>query len=325
MGLRLLAIVILFLSASAALAGTDVTLFLDGALVEQEATASKGVLEIDLPAGFLANSLRVKPLGPFQVRQVQVMTRPVAKKHERELAALAERREELQDRLKALAVREDIFKAAAKSQSGKAPRRTKTNPEPLATLRQGTDFAMAQLESVYQSRRRTDRELKQLDEKLARLKNDPQVVGSRVRIRLDAPAGRVQVTYRLGNRSWTPAYDLRVTGPQSGELGIIPAGVGAALGEKIRVVLARLADIPVGERWSLGNNGQPVSVQTISLSEVAAEPGVPSPQKIALKNTTGLGLPAGEISCYREGSYLGSGSFPGAVAGAQVELLCGRW
>ncbi len=69
------------------------------------------------------------------------------------MAKLAYRRDALGDRLKALNAREAIFKSAAKSQSGKAPRKSKTNTEPLTAVRQGTEFAIAQLENVYHARR----------------------------------------------------------------------------------------------------------------------------------------------------------------------------
>jgi hypothetical protein len=65
-------------------------------------------------------------------------------KGEKELDTLLEQRNRLGDRLQALETREEIFKSATKSQSGKAPRKTRANPDPMLTIRQGTEFAIAQ-------------------------------------------------------------------------------------------------------------------------------------------------------------------------------------
>ena len=73
--------------------------------------------------------------------------------------------------LQALATREEIFKSAAKSQGGKAPRKSKANPDPMQAIRQGTEFAIAQLEAVYTSRRRTEQEIRRIDSRIAAAKN----------------------------------------------------------------------------------------------------------------------------------------------------------
>ncbi|HEY6006827.1 MAG TPA: DUF4140 domain-containing protein, partial [Geobacteraceae bacterium] len=140
---------VLLLTAPAGAAGRSVTLFLDGARIEQEVAVVKGYAEIPLPAAMQANSLRIRPVAGGEITRVEVVALPAAGKERREQARLNERRERLSARLRALATREEIFTAAAKSQSGKAPRKTKTNPEPVANLRRGTDFALGQLEESY--------------------------------------------------------------------------------------------------------------------------------------------------------------------------------
>jgi len=84
-----------------------------------------------------------------RVERVELLPCQVPERRQKELDALIEQKNRLEDRMKALDTREDIFAAAAKSQSSKAPRKTKANPDPLASVRQGTDFAIAQLEAVY--------------------------------------------------------------------------------------------------------------------------------------------------------------------------------
>jgi hypothetical protein len=143
------------------------TFYTDGVMVEQEAAAVKGVLEIPLPSGMIDDSLRIIPGSGTVIRRVDIVPAPAdTGKTERELDALLEQKNRLGDRLLALATREDIFKTAAKSQSGKAPRKTKTNPEPMQSIRQGTEFAIAQLEAVYTARRKTEQEIRRLDSRI---------------------------------------------------------------------------------------------------------------------------------------------------------------
>ena len=106
--------------------------------------------------------------------------------------------------MQALATREDIFKSAAKSQSGKAPRKTKANPVPMQAIRQGTAFAIAQLEAVYTSRRRTELEFSRLDNRIATAiisGRDPETVA---RIQVSPARGSVTAGYAVADQGWTP-------------------------------------------------------------------------------------------------------------------------
>ncbi len=118
------ALCIMMLAAPAVAAPAKVTLYLDGARVEREADAVKGEVGVSLPPGMAAGSLRVKPLQGAAIAGVEIESAPPSPKTEKEIARLTARREALADRLKALEVKEEIFRAAAKSQSGKAPRAT---------------------------------------------------------------------------------------------------------------------------------------------------------------------------------------------------------
>ena len=166
---------LLLLAAQAEAAGRSVTFYLDTALIEGAATAAKGPLVLTLPAGMQKGSLRIRPVGVNRIARVELAPARPSRRLEQELVLLGERKELLEDRLKAQDTREEIFLAAAKSQSGKAPRKSKTNPEPLTTIRQGTDFAIAQLEGVYRARRKARHELKVVEEKLAALRNQGNV------------------------------------------------------------------------------------------------------------------------------------------------------
>src|SRR5690242_16773397 len=164
-------IALLVITAGTALADSRVvTFYSDGALVELETAATKGVAEIRLPPGMMAESLRIKPLNNAVIQRVDILASRLEGKGTKDLDALLEQKNRLEDRLQALATREEIFKSAAKSQSGKAPRKTKTNPEPMQSIRQGTDFAIAQLEAVYTARRKTELEIRRCDARIASLK-----------------------------------------------------------------------------------------------------------------------------------------------------------
>ncbi len=202
----------LLIALPAVAATKSVTLYLDGARVENDVSTAGSYLEIPLPAGASADSLRIRPLGNARLNRVELAPAKPEPKVARELARLTERRELLLDRLKALETREDIFKAAAKSQSGKAPKKTKTNPEPLASVRQGTEFAIAQLEGVYQSRRRTEHELKNVDEQLAALKKNGNAGGTVARVWLLGKGGRVKASYIQPDLKWQPVYDVSTQG-----------------------------------------------------------------------------------------------------------------
>lgn len=304
-----------------AYAGRTVTLYLDGAVVEQDASARKGYLEITLPPGARADSLRIKPQPGTDI--IRVVTLPLlpSRKLDKELALLASREELLLDRLQALATREEIFKGAAKSQSAKAPKKTKSNPDPLAALRQGTDYAIAQLEAVYQARRRTEKELKQLAEKRASMKGGEQVGGTVARVWLTPANGGVKALYCQVDRSWAPAYELRVTAGKA-KMAIFPAGVVGAKGEITRLVLAPLASSNSVAAWDFSDQLRALQVKELAAEKIATAAGDLAPLSVLLTNSTATGLPPGDLVCFLDGEYAGTGKFPGLEAAKSLSLEC---
>jgi hypothetical protein len=304
-------------SASAA---RSLSLYLDGALVEQQEIAQRGYVEFSLPAGAAPESLRIRPESGVTIARVLTSPRKPGKEIARELAALADREDLLHDRLKALSVREEIFKAAAKSQSAKAPRRTRTNPEPLATIRQGTDLALAQLESVYQAKRKTDRELTQLAERRSKLQKQENGGGSLVKIWVAPAAGRVIVSWIQTDRFWTPAYQLRVTEPGEAVLALHANEVTLEKGESANLHLSRLQS-PVSSGFAYKGEAMPLYGFPVKLDRLqGGEPQ--TPLSLSLVNTSGTDLPAGETACYRNGIYMGKGKFIGAAADKAAEIVC---
>ena len=321
---RLLLVTAILLTLNAPLwaAGRSLTCYLDGGVVSQELVVSKGYAEVSLPGGVMPGSLRVKPGGDTVISRVQTVPAPVDPKTEKTLALLDERRELLGDRLKALQTREEIFTAAAKSQSAKAPRKTKSNPEPVTAIRQGTDLALARLEEVYRLRRVTEKELKALEAKRADLARRANVGGSIARIWLQGKAGAVSVDYAVSDAAWKPVYDLRADGsgsaltlrallPETGRetvVRVVPAGLGAP---------GAAAPLPVAGDYA------PVAAYT--LPGVASLSDSPlAPLSLTLTNSTPSILPAGDVSCFWKGEYRGTAQLPLMVPSDRREIVCGR-
>ncbi|WP_243371447.1 DUF4140 domain-containing protein [Geotalea sp. SG265] len=317
------AAVLLALPAFAA--DRSVTLFLDGARVEQAATAAKGYAEISLPPSVLPGSLRVRPPAGAAIDRVETVAVTTNPKQRQQLEKLAERRDQLEDRLKALATRERIFTAAAKSQSGKAPRKTKNNPEPLAAIRQGTEFAIAQLEGVYQAKRKTEKELKIVQARLETVEKAANIGGSKVRIWLKGKGGKVTASYLVPDMRWLPVYDFRAsergtvqvvqrasfpTMEQGTTVAVVPRGMAEAA--QFRAV--ELKAFPFQELTA-----QTLPAQNLTLAD-SPQPAL----SFSLTNTSPGQLPPGEAVCYYRGEYLGRFSFAGLNRGETVAVSCGK-
>lgn len=316
----------LLLVALPAVAATkSVTLYLDGARVESSVAVSGSYLEIPLPAGAATDSLRIRPQGSNRLSRVELVPARPEPKLGRELARLEERRELLHDRLKALATREDIFKAAAKAQSGKAPRKTKANPEPLASVRQGTDFAIAQLEGVYQSRRKTEHELKNVEEQLAVLKKNGNADGTVARVWLTGKGGRVTASYLRPDVKWQPVYDVHLR--EGNRLELVMRADFPTLGKDatVTVVSGTLdAPLPHPAAQSVAAPLAPVATLFLPLEkELVAS----TPQPVVtftFRNVSDRALLPGEATCYRQGEFLGIVPFADVAPGETREMTCGR-
>lgn len=296
-----LAVVPLLVCHQAAAGQKTVTYYLDGARIEQELGSSGGYLEVPLPESFVPGSLRVKAPGGTVLRVEQVSASE-DRRRSQELSRLKERRAELQDRMAALVRREEIFSAAAKSQSGKSPRKTKANPDPLGTLQQGTDFAIAQMEAVYRSKRKCQKALDEVERELT------AAVKGVALARIWIAGGKARVNYLVGNERWIPRYDLRF-GESESELLLhakLPPGEKGTLCRVSRGTAAQAgASEPVrGEFPAMGR---------YPLSRVSG-PGEGASHTRFRFAAVEPGLPSGEAALFWEGEYLGSGPFPGGGA-----------
>lgn len=298
----------------------EMTVFSDGSLIEIETMAQKGMAEVALPGRMRAGSLRVKPLDTTDIAQVTVVPFRMPDKLQRELDQLNEQKERLEDRLKALDTKEGIFEAAAKSQSSKAPRKTKTNPDPLASVRQGTDFAIAQLEAVVTARRRTEQELKRVSSRIAQL-TQHAAGGPTVRVAVSTPTGRVRVAAVLADNGWRPRYELRLNGTTNARLVQLADTDPVPTGFAVRLAPTSLANglpqqtVPAhsGRSTRLAEWQLPVLHQQIEIGPL-------SNFTINLQNTTGRTLPGGEAAVYLHGEFLGTTPLSSGAPNATLTL-----
>lgn len=310
-----------FLCADAdAFVSRNLTLYLDGAEIEQREVARNGYLEIIIPSVALKESLRIAPGKGATIRRVLTAQQQPGKNIQKDLDLLAEREEILHARLKALSVREEIFKSAAKSQSAKAPRRTKTDPEPLAAIKKGTDYAIAQLETVYQAKRKAERELTQITERRSRLGSEELTGGTVARIWLTPPAASVAVSWREPGRSWTPLYQLRVDADGRAVVSLMAQAVTLAKGESATLVIESLQNSGKTLKFKYENEWSTLAKEEFKITNLAE--ANPSPYTVSFTNSSGLNLPPGEISCFKSGVYVGKGNFQGVDSGKSAEIVC---
>ncbi len=305
--------------ATTALAG-QLTVFSDGSLLELTGTAQKGLVEVTMPTQIRQGSLRVIPSPGTTIGQVDLVPCRMPLRQQKELDALTEQELRLKDRLQALDTRESIFTAAARAQSSRPPRKSKTNPDPVASVRQGTDFAIAQLEAVYTARRRTGQELERLTARIARLR-ETAPHGPTVRIRVTPARGQVTVAALLEGGGWQPRYELRLDGAGNARLTQqalftrIPAGCSVRFAPgPIKDGLPRQT-IPLrpGEPTTIASWRLPVSTAVITPEPLTSF-------AVTLSNGTGTTLPAGEVAVYFTGTFLGTTTLPAAPDATLIRL-----
>ena len=313
---------VLLASGADASAGRALILYLDGAQIEQRETARKGYLEIILPPAARPDSLRIAPGKGVEILRVVTAPLKPAKSVEKELAQFTEREELLNARLKALSVREEIFRSAAKSQSAKAPRRTKSNPEPLSTIKQGTDYAITQLESVYHAKRKTEKELAQIAERRTRIGRDEQSGGTVAKVWITPAVGNVTATWLQTDRNWLPVYQLRMDARERAVLTLMSQGVTLAKGETAELALTSLQAADNVAKIGYESDWTVLKKEDFTVTELQNAGSLSSALTVSFTNSSAISLPAGDISCFYDGVYSGKGKFPGAAAGKTAAVVC---
>ena len=322
--IKLVSLLLMALSAAPAAAGSTVTLYRDGSIITRDASARKGVIIVPLAAGMLEGTLKVSPAAGTSLLGVEVIPAQPADKGEKELDALLEGRRRLEDRLHALATREEIFTAAAKSQSGKAPRKTKANPDPLQTIRQGTDFAIAQLETVYTTRRRTEQDIKRIDARLAAAGKRARVGESSARITVIPAHGTVTVRYVTGETGWQPHYDLLLAGNGTAQLRLSARLTTYYPGYAHRVSPASYAEGSSAATFPIPPSSlATLAGYTLPLAEerYGEWPSIHFSGRIT--NTGPHYLSPGETGLYKNGAYVGHFRFEGLSSGRSRVISMG--
>lgn len=318
----LLCLTLLATTRLAQAAPRELTIFSDASLIEVEVAAKKGIAEFSFPLPIREGTVRVKPLDSNStIGRVELLPFRTPDRLQKELDNLTEQKNRLEDRLKALDTREDIFAAAAKSQSSKAPRKTKSNPDPLTSVRQGTDFAIAQLEAVFTARRRTEQELKKVVARLAGLQKT-SIGGPNLRVSTTPATSRIRIAAVLKEGGWTPRYEIRIQGTGTAQV-TLAADNNASLpdGYAVSATPAALSAGQPRQTYPFSASGAPrLSVWQLPLEREQVTAGPLPGFSLTLKNTTSLPLPAGKAALYYAGEYLGITDFSAVVAGASTTL-----
>ncbi|MBJ6726938.1 hypothetical protein [Geomesophilobacter sediminis] len=302
------AVVVLLSVSSVEAAQKQVILYLDGARVEQEVTASGGYLELPLPESFRKDSLRVKPLGGT-VQRVEVVPAEHDPRPASELARLEERKGALLERIESLELREEIFAAAAKSHTSRAPRKSKNNPDPMGQIRQGADYALGQLDQVHRAKKKAQGALKSVEDEIRKARKGEALV------RVWTTGKRTRISYLRDGVSWTPSYDFRLNGPGEGELLLHARLPSREKGTRYLVAPGNLAAAPhplaVDDEFPVLWR-RPLAVEKVTYREA------PHPALSFTFRDTAAGLAPGIASGYWRGEYLGSILYAGGNAGEMV-------
>lgn len=303
------------LCATHALALDTITFYRDGAIVQQRAVATKGLIEIPLAADLMENSLTVTPDSGTTIIAVETVKSSAGSAAEKELAVLTEQRQRLDDRLLALETREAIFTAAAKAQSGKAPRKSKANPDPLQNIRQGTDFAIVQLEAVYTARRKTRQEIAVIDGRLAAAAKKARPPLHSMAIAVVQPRGSVTIRYATAGNGWLPTYKIHLSGKSSAQLELSATPPPSIKGYQTRVSAGSLFESAAAETFAARTGSTPLASHQLALTEEHLSGGLFNRFSATITNSSAAYLPPGEATLFRNGAYLGKLRFEGLSSG----------
>lgn len=324
MRIKMICLLLVASSAGSAAAGERITFYRDGALIQREAGAVKGVIDLPVASGMLEHTLRIIPAPGTTILNVATHEAAAGRRSGKELEALAEQRRRLEDRLQALETREAIFTAAAKSQSGKAPRKTKANPDPMQGIRQGTDFAIAQLEAVYTARRRTTQEMKKIDARLAAAGKTGRSPENSIRIAVTPPRGRVTLRYATAERGWQPEYNLHLAGDGTARLQL-SALIGAyGRGGELRVSPGSLAESGTAATFPVQGGSATLAGYRLQITDELYGDGIYNRFSGKITNDTPHYLPPGDAGLFRNGTYLGKFRFDGLSSGRSGFISAGK-
>jgi hypothetical protein len=321
------ALYLLFITAlSTSAQARSVTFYSDGAMVEMNLVAVKGTMDIALPSGMIEGSLRIRPERGTTIQRVDILPVILDKDSgEKEMDSLIEQKNRLNDRLQALAKREEIFTTAAKSQSGKAPRKTKTNPDPMQSIRQGTDFAIAQLEAVYTARRKTEQDIRRLDSRIAAAKRGRNGAETIARVLVSPVKGKISIKYALSQHGWVPRYDIHLNGDGTAVIHLSGQLPGTFAGFLLKASPARLSESATASVYP-AQSGPVARLASFRfpVTEELFRTGVQTAFSCILNNTGTTDLPPGEAGIYRKSEFVGGFRFEGISSGKVKRISTGK-
>jgi hypothetical protein len=309
----------LVIFAVPALAERKTTLYLDGAVVENSFPAVNGIVQVSLSEECRIETLRIRADKDSVIKKIETSKLQPDNKINKEIASLEKQREQLQSRLELIDTKEDIFIAAAKSQSRKSLKKTKNNPEPLSSVRQGTDFALSRLDSLNLTKQNSEKELKALDSKLSALKKSKTFV----KVWLDNPKGSANISCIYNTKSWTPVYVLTKKADNTIQFSITAGKIIHEKNEEVAVVMSKTADSETLPVWRYNDSFVPFQEFNFTLDGESVTSKVPFTSILTMRNSSGFHLPAGKLVCYENGEYLGVVDFKGAAKDEIMKLQCG--
>ncbi len=322
---KLICICLIVFSNNFAFAENKITFYRDGALHQVEAIAVKGVVDLSLEDGLLEQTLKVFPAPGTTILGVEIRKNEPGNASDNESETLTEQRRRLEDRLQALETREAIFTSAAKAQSGKAPRKSKANPDPMQAIRQGTDFAIAQLEAVYTARRKTTQEIQKIDARIAKARKGSHSAISSVRIAVTPPRGKVTLRYATAERGWQPQYNLHMNGDGMARLQLTAKILLSTRGYQILVSSGSIADSTSATALTLQAGKEAILANyKLPLTDEHFGDGIFNKFSGKVTNSGVNYLPPGDSGLFRNGVYLGRFRFEGLSSGQSRVISLGK-
>ncbi len=321
---QILCLGLIVFSAVPVFAANTITFYRDGTLLRQEAGAVKGAIDIPLAADLLEHTLTIVPTPGTTILGVETHKTGSGSSGANEIETLTEQRRRLGDRLQALETREAIFTSAAKTQSGKAPRKTKANPDPMQAIRQGTDFAIAQLEAVYTSRRKTMQEIQKIDARLATARKNGRSTENSLRITVTPPRGTVTLRYATSERGWQPRYNLHVTGDGTVKVQLSARITGSGRGYQVQVSLGSLTESGSAVTFPAQAGSAVLATYRLPITEERSLEGIFNSFSGKISNSSTQYFPPGDSGLFRDGSYIGRFRFEGLSSGRSGVISLGK-
>jgi hypothetical protein len=191
----------------------------------------------------------------------------------------------------------------------------------MQSIRQGTDFAIAQLEAVYTARRKITQEIRHIDARTADVRKDSAIAKTIARVSVTPRNGRVRIYFVLAGQAWKPRYDIRISDGDRAALTLYGQLTGLYPGYLRRASPDAFSDgmksgsfpVPSGSLTRLANFILPVR-------DVRFGNGFTTSFSSLMTNTSSVNLPAGKASLYRNGEYLGRMSFNGISSGRSARI-----